>query len=271
MTRLLSHHGGWLKQPDDPRDHIFRATVADVARLPGKVSLRNEPWNGPVLDQGRLGTCVPNSNADMYRDVLGIEGHAQFLPSRLYIYAAGRTLEGTPLAQDTGMYVRDALKVLAQGVPPEDDDPYSDANPGPFQQSITPQQQAAATSHAIDYSQLVVGRSGPVLRACLAAGYPFTFGFEVPAALESKDMATGNVKVLSLPGPNDQFIGGHGVKCIGYDFTETVFPVPVFEIKNSWNFDWCDSGYFFMDYRFFSPFHGGDPLATDIWTIRLTS
>lgn len=265
----MSHAKGWCPQKPDHRDRPYQSAI-DATSIPAKASLRSSPHNGPVLNQGQLGTCVPNSNGDAYRFVLSKEGRPVFLPSRLYIYAKGRQLENTPLSQDSGMEVRDALKVLAAGVPPEADDPYSDANPGPFQNAPTAKQQAEATSHAIQYLSINPAAAGSPLRSCIAEGYPFTFGFSVPALLESEQMASpSRVQDAYLPLPNSTdnqpLNEGHGVECIGYDFTLQTFSVPVFEIKNSWDETWGDAGYFWMDYRFFRQ------LATDVWTIRTTN
>jgi C1A family cysteine protease len=266
----MTHAKGWRPQKPDDRDHRFVAT-APGATLPGKVSLRASPHNGPVLDQGQLGTCVPNSNGDAYRFLLSYEGRPSiFLPSRLYIYAMGRQMEGSSLSEDSGMEVRDALKVLAAGVPPETDDEYSDANPGPFQNAPTPEQETEATSHTIEYLSINPAIVGYPLRSCIAEGHPFTFGFSVPALLESAQMANPSSPFDAyLPMPNDSdnalLNEGHGVQCVGYDFTHTTFPEGVFEIKNSWNDGWGDHGYFFMSYRYFRV------LATDIWTLRTSN
>jgi C1A family cysteine protease len=261
----VTHAKGWIPQTSDDRDRPYNAP-GGVA-LPAKFSLRDSPFMPAVYDQLQLGTCVANSNASMFEFVLRKLGLADFVPSRLFIYALGRELEGTPLTEDSGMMVRDALKVLAQsGVCPEAVWPYSDANPGPF--DLMPDAAAIAAAQsakAIQYLSLSLGAGSP-LRSCLAEGYPFTFGFSVPAQLESAAMASGAQPLLRLPGPGNELLGdGHGVKAVGYDFTCTTFPVPAFEIKNSWGPDWCDGGYFFIDFRYF------DQLATDLWTIRSVS
>jgi C1A family cysteine protease len=262
----MSYGKGWRPDRPDHRDKVYSAP-AMPADLPARISLRTSPNNGPVLDQGQLGACVPNSNASMYYFVLGKDGLPQFLPSRLYIYALGRRMEGTPLSEDSGMQVRDALKVLAAGAPPESDDPYSDANPGPFNDAPDARTVAAAKlSHAVSYSSINPQAAGYPLRTCIAEGYPFAFGFTVPAGLESDQMASGQVKLLELPGPGNESLNeGHAVQCVGYDFTCSRFPVDVFEVKNSWGSDWCDGGYFFMDARYF---WGTTPQASSLWTLR---
>lgn len=272
MTKSTHPRGGygWRPQLGDHRDYAYvpHDTLAGKS-LPSKFSLRDSPHNGSVLDQGQLGSCVPNSNADMYHFVLGADGQLVILPSRLYIYAKGREMEGTPLSQDSGMQVRDALKVLAAGVPPEADEPYSDANPGPFQQEPSAQANAdAAKSHAVSYYSINPDSPGYPLRSCIVEGYPFTFGFSVPALLESDQMANGTDVYLPMPDNNTNTLlnEGHGVECVGYDFTRTTYPNYVFEIKNSWADSWGDGGYFFIDHGYFNG--GANALASDLWTIR---
>lgn len=268
----MTHAKGWSPQKPDHRDRIYTPPAGIM--LSPKVSLRGSPFNPGVYDQLQIGTCVPNSNGSMFQFVLRKLGLADFMPSRLFIYALGRALEGTPLSQDSGMEVRDALKVLAtNGVCPETVWPYSDANPGPFQQEPSPEAVAAAqAAKAIEYQAITVPGPGYPLRSCVAEGYPFTFGFSVPEQLESQAMASGQQKLLPLPNQTDNRLTneGHGVKCVGYDFSFQTFPVPVLEIKNSWNESWCDGGYFYIDARYF-----GTPqipaLATDAWTIRSVS
>jgi C1A family cysteine protease len=261
----MPHAKGWRPQKPDDRDRPYAPSAVNI---PAKLSLRSSPFMPSVYDQMQLGSCVANSTGSMFEFVLRKLGLVDFMPSRLFIYALGRALEGTPLTDDSGMEVRDGLKVLAQnGVCPESLWPYSDANPGPFQQQPTPDAVAAAqAAKAIQYLSIDIRAPGRPLRACLAEGYPFAFGFSVPAGLESPDMASGAQKLLALPGPANALLNeGHAVKAVGYDFTCQTFPVPVFEIKNSWGPGWCDGGYFYMDYRYF------DQLATDLWTIRSVS
>jgi C1A family cysteine protease len=263
----MTHAKGWRPQKPDHRDEPY-APPGGIMLAP-KLSLRESPFMPAVYDQLQIGTCVPNSNGSMFEFVLRKLGLADFMPSRLFIYALGRELEGTPLSQDSGMEVRDALKVLARnGVCPEALWPYSDANPGPFAQQPSPEAIAAAqAAKAIRYLSVRAPGPGTPLRSCLAEGYPFTFGFSVPAQLESEAMASGAQKLLPMPNSTDNRLTGegHGVKAVGYDFTCTEFPVPVFEIKNSWGPSWCDSGFFYLDARYFAT------LATDLWTIRSVS
>ena len=53
------------------------------------------------------------------------------------------------------------------------------------------------------------------MKGCLAAGYPFVFGFTVYESFESQAVAkTGDVP---MPRPGEQVLGGHAVLAVGYD------------------------------------------------------
>lgn len=249
----MPHGYGWKPQAPDHRDWALVDAHAP-AKLPASLSLRNNPCMPPVYDQGQLGSCTANAIAAAYEWELRAQAE-DFMPSRLWIYYQERLIEGT-VSQDAGAEIRDGLKVTAAGVCPESDWPYDISTfTGPPPAAATAD---AAKSRDLAYYSLSTGPGMP-LRACLAAGFPFVFGFSVPTAFESLTAAS---PYLPLPGPNDQFVGGHAVCAVGYDWTCTRFPTPVFEVRNSWGDGWGDAGYCFVDYRLF------DSLASDLWTIR---
>ena len=83
------------------------------------------------------------------------------------------------------------------------------------------------------------------MKACLAAGYPFVFGFTVYESFESADVArTG---VASMPAPDEKVIGGHAVLAVGYDDAAQTFLV-----RNSWGTGWGQAGYFTLPYAYFT-------------------
>ncbi len=95
------------------------------------------------------------------------------------------------------------------------------------------------------------------MRACLASGYPFVFGFSVYESFESDWVAkTGKV---DLPTPKEKMIGGHAVMAVGYDEASQRFIV-----RNSWGVKWGDHGYFTMPYAYLTD----RDLSDDFWTIR---
>ena len=96
------------------------------------------------------------------------------------------------------------------------------------------------------------------MKACLAAGFPFVFGFTVYEAFESAAVAKSGV--LNMPEPDERVMGGHAVMAAGYDDSQKRFI-----IRNSWGMDWGRQGYFTMPYGYLDP---NKNLADDFWTIR---
>ena len=95
------------------------------------------------------------------------------------------------------------------------------------------------------------------MRACLAQGFPFVFGFTVYESFESQQVAqTG---VVPLPQPGERVAGGHAVLAVGYNDAERRFIV-----RNSWGARWGMQGYFTMPYDYLA----NRNLADDMWTIR---
>src|SRR5581483_6823476 len=179
-----------------------------------------------------------------------------FMPSRLFIYYNERDMEGT-VASDAGAMIRDGIKVVNQfGACMESEWPY-DIN----QFTVKPPQAAydSAMQHkALAY--LSIPQNLFQLKGCLAAGFPFVFGFTVYESFESEQMAqTG---IMTMPKPNEQSLGGHAVLAVGYDDNTQMFIV-----RNSWGADWGQGGYFMMPYTYMT----SPDLADDFWTIRLVA
>jgi C1A family cysteine protease len=230
--------------------------------VPGKVDL--SPHMPPIYDQGQLGSCTGNGIARVLEYQSIREGEPTVTPSRLFIYYNERVIEGT-VNQDAGAAIRDGIKVVAsEGAPPESEWPYSDANPGPFDQKPPPNVYLDATEHeALVYQRIVLGGPGAPLRSALAAGLPIVFGFSVPAYFEDGTWDPTK-EPLRVPGPNDHFIGGHCVVISGYDFTCTRFSDLAFQCENSWGASWGMNGRFWVDAHWFDANAG---LASDFWVI----
>jgi C1A family cysteine protease len=176
-----------------------------------------------------------------------------FAPSRLFVYYNERVIEGT-VSSDSGAQIRDGVKsVNQQGAPPETDWPYDITK---F--ADKPPKQAyddAAKHEAILYQRLT--QTLPQLQGCLAAGYPFVFGFVVYQSFESQEVAqTGQAP---MPTAGEQQLGGHAVLAVGYDDSQQRFIV-----RNSWGTGWGMGGYFTLPY----PYLLQGTLSSDFWTIR---
>jgi C1A family cysteine protease len=189
-----------------------------------------------------------------------------FVPARLFIYFNEREIEHT-VALDNGAQLRDGIKSVAKfGVCPEDNWPYNPvpADPNthlfpvnaPEIKKPDPNVYKTAISYkAISYSR--VNQSLSQLKGCLAAGYPFVFGFTVYSSFYGAD---GNPKtVISLPGGSDTPKGGHAVMAVGYDDEKSLFV-----IRNSWGVQVQEKGYFYMPYAYLTD----STLSGDFWTIR---
>jgi C1A family cysteine protease len=262
----LHRRYNWRPDKPDMRDHKFSLVhpSAAAAVLPSSIDLK--PYCPPVFDQGDMGSCTGNALAGAFDFVqlkeLRLNQPASAAPeefgssfssaSRLFIYWYERFLEGDT-NQDGGAELRDGVKVLnTWGCCPETTWPYANANLL-VQPNSTAMAQAA--QHKIStYSRLETLTD---MKACLASGFPFVFGFTVYESFESAEVAaSGDVP---LPSPNEGVLGGHAVMAVGYNDAKQWFTV-----RNSWGTGWGIGGYFHMPYAYLT---NGD-LASDFWTIR---
>jgi C1A family cysteine protease len=246
---------GWKPDLPDHRDFSFTAKRTTLKKLPKKVDLRKEC--PPIYDQGQLGSCTGNAIAAAIEFGLKKQNpNYDFMPSRLFIYYGERVIEGT-VNIDNGAEIRNGIKVVNRlGVCSEKMWKYSGGKVlfkrkppvGVFKEALNHQ--------VLTYSR--VNRDLKQMKACLAEGFPFVFGFTVYDEFEGDEITkTG---VLHLPGPKEEALSGHAVLCVGYDDASKRFI-----IRNSWNTDWGQEGYFTMPYEYL--LHPN--LADDFWTIRM--
>ena len=250
-----NHFYGWVPDVPDQRDHLFAAPPAVLGALPASVDLTAQC--PPVYDQGQLGSCTANAIAGALEFDAGKEGIAGYTtPSRLFIYYNERVMEGT-VASDSGAQIRDGIKSVGnQGACPETEWAYDITQ---FAVQPSPQCYVDAKQHrAIAYQRVV--RTIQQMQGCLAAGYPFVFGFTVYESFESPEVAqTG---VAPMPAPNEQVLGGHAVVAVGYDNSSQRF-----RVRNSWGTGWGQAGYFTMPYQYLL----SSGLSSDFWTVRTVS
>jgi C1A family cysteine protease len=246
-------HYGWHPDRPDHRDVMFAASPASQGVLPASVDLRKQC--PPIFDQGQLGSCTANAISAAYRfDLLKQKIDVRFVPSRLFIYYNERAMEGT-IKSDSGAAIRDGIKSIAkQGVCSEAKLPYDVAK---FSAKPSAACFAEAKAHmALSYQR--VPQSIAQMKACLAAGYPFVFGFTVYESFESAAVAKSGV--LNLPVQSEKTVGGHAVLAVGYDDAAQRIMV-----QNSWGDAWGQKGYFTMPYAYIND----SDLAEDFWTVRL--
>lgn len=244
---------GWTPDLPDHRDHMYSAPAHAVRALPAKVDLRPQ-CPTTVYDQGQLGSCTANAIAAAIEFDRLKQQLPDFMPSRLFIYYNERSMEGT-INSDAGAMIRDGIKsVNLQGVCLESEWPYIES-----QFTVKPSDAAYVSGlehQALSYQR--VAQTLTQLKGCLAAGFPFVFGFSIYESFETDEVAqTGHAP---MPGPNEKSLGGHAVLGVGYDdATQT------FLIRNSWGPNWGMGGYFTLPYSYVT----SSDLADDFWTIKL--
>ena len=159
------------------------------------------------------------------------------------------------VASDAGARIRDGIKAVAkQGVCSETVWPYDVARFA--EKPPLAAYQEALGQRALQYQTVL--RRITQMKGCLAAGFPFVFGFTVYTAFESK--AVERTGVVDLPHGSEKMLGGHAVLAVGYDEATQRFIV-----RNSWGAKWGQAGYFTMPYAYLL----SADLASDFWSIRM--
>lgn len=262
MTHLLrTHHGGWIPQRPDRRDHLFSPTV-EAQAVPPRLEL--DVAGIPTLDQGQQGSCTGHGPSGLVMFDQKAQGEPVVVPARGMIYYDARIPEGTT-GQDAGANVRDAVAGIAKyGVCPDTEFPYSDQvfNLAPSAQDYADGKgQEAIVYEAVNY---------PHLNRALASGFPFTFGFTVYESFESSEVASTGI--VPIPASSEQVLGGHCVWCFGYNATYSpwtapsgrVYPPRTKACRNSWG-AWGagGAGDFYLPQAYFDL-----GLCSDFWVIR---
>jgi len=242
---------GWRPDLPDHRDFPYAKIAPRAVTLPPSVTL--QPACPPVEDQGQLGSCTANALVGALEFLEKKDGGPFADLSRLFVYYNERAIEGT-IPQDSGANLRDGIKSLAkQGVCREATWPYviGDFARKPPKACFTEAAKHRITSyHRID--------TVDEMRACLADGYPFVFGFTVYDAFESAEVAKSGT--LNMPKKSESVLGGHAVLAVGYNDKQKRFLV-----RNSWGDRWGKQGYFTIPYAYLSDRN----LSDDFWTIRV--
>lgn len=252
-TTVRSQAGfGWIPDLPDQRDHLYGAFYGIPKKLPAKVDLR--PLCPAIEDQGQLGSCTANALAGAL-ELLERKAIPRRQPvdlSRLFIYYDERVIEHS-VGEDSGAMLRDGIKTLAkQGACPEPLWPY---DIGKFRRRPAKRCYTQAARHTIASYQ----RLGTIdeMRACLADGFPFVFGFSVYASFMTPAVARSGT--VPLPKADEKLLGGHAVCAVGYDQEARRFT-----LRNSWGTQWGRKGYFTMPYDYLA----NRSLSDDFWTVR---
>jgi len=259
---------GWLPDVPDTRDIPFTAIFRMPRKLPARVDLR--AGCSPVEDQGSLGSCTaqalvgaleflelcplpPLSDKSKIANQKSKISRFRDL-SRLFVYYNERAAMGT-VQEDSGAMLRTGIKTLkALGVCRENLWPYEIRR-------FTVKPASACFAEAADHQVTAYQRLNTLaeMKACLAMGLPFVFGFAVYEHVMSAAVArTGRIR---LPGKSERMLGGHAVMAVGYDESARLVL-----FRNSWGAAWGCSGYGRMPYAYLE----SRELCDDFWCIQGT-
>lgn len=253
---------GWLPDVPDTRDIPFAAIFRVPRKLPARADLRASC--SPVEDQGNLGSCTAQAlvGALEFLELKSrkIENRQSKIAnsfadlSRLFVYYNERAAGGT-VQEDSGAMLRTGIKTLkALGVCREKLWPYEIGR-------FTVKPTAVCFTEAADHQVTAYQRLADLneMKACLAMGLPFVFGFAVYEHVMSAAVArTGNIR---LPGKGERMLGGHAVMAVGYDDNaKTIL------WRNSWGAAWGQDGYGQMPYAYLE----NRELSDDFWCIQGT-
>ena len=244
---------GWIPDVPDHRDRRYEAPRKLLRALPPQVDLRHHC--PPIYRQQRLHSCTAHAIAAAIEfDQIKQSRERQFRPSRLFIYYNERALERS-INSDSGAQIRSGIKTVARrGVCSEHLWPYHVQR---FRKRPAQRCYRDAKKHPpVSYHR--VRRLLAEMKACLASGHPFIFGFTVYESLHSEQVKrTGRAP---MPRFHERLHGGHAVMAVGYNERERRFLV-----RNSWGRKWGLAGYFTLPYGYFTNRH----LSQDFWTIRV--
>jgi len=252
--RRASRHGGygWRHDLPDPRDLMYDPLRVKFDQ--NGVDLRSQ--FPPVYSQGSLNSCSANALAGAIAFDQQRNDNVRFRPSRLFIYYVSRRIVSkNNVEYDCGASIRDSIKAVARlGVPQEKTWPYliRQLRSKPSSQAF---REAISERKTVLRSYARINQNIDMLRACLAEGYPFIFGFVVFDRFETVKSSG----IISLPKAKDKPQGQHAALAVGFDNTSKCFIV-----RNSWGVNWGDGGYGYMPYEYIVH----EEWAHDFWMLR---
>jgi C1A family cysteine protease len=255
---MAKHFYGWKRQRADKRDLLFRR-IKSVPLVPD-LDLRAE--QGPVKDQGQLGSCTANGITEELEAQAIMQGEPIDPLSRLFLYYNERDMEGDT-ADDNGAEIRDGIKsVSALGVCLESEWPYDIA-----QFAVKPPTQCyidALKFRAIKYQ--AVPQDLDSVKAALGTARGIVLGIQVYESFESD--AVEQTGIVPMPTSDDSFLGGHCVRLVGYtDNGINGIPEGNFIGMNSWGTGWGLAGFFAIPYAYIT----NTNLTGDLWSITAVS
>lgn len=254
---MTDRYYGWKPSSPDQRDLVYSAPRPQIVNLPPAVNLCNPLPPYPLteaLDQQSLGSCGPHAAVQDVAYALQKQGITPCpMPSRLFVYYNTRMIMGT-VNQDSGVDNRSLMKALAQYGWCEETLWLYDIS----QFKTKPPASAYEIGKLRKIDQyLSVPQDLTQMRACLAGGDPFIFGFTVYESFEYPE--TVSTGIVPMPRMGESVLGGHDVWFVGYSDEKQVFI-----LRNSWDETWGVHGFGTMPYAYAT----SSRLSGDFWTAK---
>lgn len=215
----------------------------------------------PVYDQGAEGACTGHATRT-------VAGHCLMKKSGLWVplsaqfsYNMTRQEEGTPLTEDSGCAIPDAIHGFEmRGLCREELFP---SDPKNLAVEPPPEAIEDAKNHLGVLSFDVPNTE--TIEACLAQGFAVSLGMSCPENMMGQYAAqTGEV---NYPEAGERIIGGHNIVIIGRDASKVIGGHQgCFRFRNSWSQAWGQGGDGWLPVAFVD-----DGYATDGKTVRATT
>lgn len=232
----------------------WKATFS-LSSIPKTMSLADS--RPPIMDQSAAGSCVMHGIPGVIRHHLRRRYNANPTSalydrefSALFGYYNGRELENT-IPMDTGLQIRDGIKVVAQqGLASIDLWPYdlTKLYSRPPQEAYDDAVQYKAQSYAR------VGVSASAVRTAVAAYHPVVIGIPVYESFE----AVGSDGLVPMPEKGEKLLGGHCMYVDEYEIVPGHFTVP-----NSYGLGFGRDGVCYIPYDYIGT------LGSDYWVIDM--
>jgi len=236
---------GYVKDPEDERDFLFKTVGNLRADLPDIVDYTSEM--SPVKDQGQAGTCVGmavtavkewQEQKEYIQEIKEGKKYRRRKPyydlSEQWAYYKAKEID--PWPDQEGTSIRFALKQICKlGIPPEKAWPYNDREKGfpkPWAAMIARWGKGKSYYRINNLDELLVALHdhGPCVIGILCFREIFT---------------TGSDGIVKDPANPNQVYGGHAVAAVGYNKEKQLV-----KFKNSWGTFWGENGYGYISFNY---------------------
>ena len=214
MSHALVHALGFLPDPPDPRDFLWRGLVRPKAvKLPPSYRVRTV---GPVLEQGSAPRCVAFATATVKMVDEWRERKAWYAFDEPWLYDLCKQRDGKP--EEEGTHLRVALKIVQK-------EGY--VAHGTY---VRARHRAGPTRRFTLKSYVKLDSLEEIKEAVKLVG-PVAFGIRVDDGIHRPVDGV-------LPEPTGKPFGGHAMVVTGWDDARGAL-----RVKNSWGYDWADKGF----------------------------